>query len=140
MTENQKERVYLPGSEGFGDLQQRGVLGVKNAYKIVDDDGKRVLFIGKTIDDVVLVNENKTGSGKDFKKEIPVDIVDNMRTMLEKSELQEAMKRYRKCCNRKEKDDLFEEVKSQKKPSQKQPSQKKPSQKRVTRRKQRSTN
>jgi len=132
MAESTKERVYLPGSEDFGDLQQRGVLGVKNAYKVIDDQGNRTLFIGKSIDDVVLVNENRTGGGKEFTG-IPVDVVDNLRKKnLEQNEFQELLKRYRKCTNRREKEDLLQESgagavgpKPKKKPSQKRASRRK---------------
>ena len=143
MAESTKERVYLPGTEDFGDLQQRGVLGVTNAYKVIDDQGKRTLFIGKTVDDVVLVNENRTGGGKEFTG-MPVDIIDRIRRKnLEQNEFQEYIRRYRQCANRREKESLLEEAErprpSQKQPSQKRASQKKTSQKRASTRRKRAT-
>ena len=42
------DRVYIPGTTRFGNIVKKGaILGVKDSYAIIDDTGKRHIFIGK---------------------------------------------------------------------------------------------
>lgn len=66
-------RVYMPSTKTFGTIvRQGGILGVTSSYAIVDDVGKRFVYVGGDID-LVYVDSSKTIDGEDA--EIPPDVV-----------------------------------------------------------------
>jgi len=43
-----QDRVYIPVSTCFGNIIKKGsILGVKESYAVLDDTGKRSIYIGK---------------------------------------------------------------------------------------------
>ena len=73
------ERVYLPSTGSFGNIQKKGgILGIKESYAIIDDSGKRTIYAGKTTGDFVYTESKCTSRGD--RMEIPMDGV----TMIKK--------------------------------------------------------
>lgn len=67
------KRVYVPSTKTFGTIvRQGGVLGLNSSYAIVDDVGKRYVFVGNNIEFVYVDSSQKVG-GEDV--EIPPDVV-----------------------------------------------------------------
>lgn len=70
-------RVYVPSTKTFGTLvREGGILGLKTSYAIVDDLGKKTVFIGDKAE-FVYVDSSETVAGG--KTEIPQDIVPTLR-------------------------------------------------------------
>lgn len=72
------KRVYVPSTKTFGTIVRTGgVLGLSASYAIVDDVGKRSVFVGKNVDFVYVDSSQKPG-GEDV--EIPPDVVPQLPT------------------------------------------------------------
>ena len=72
------KRVYVPSTKTFGTIVRTGgVLGLSASYAIVDDVGKRSVFVGKNVD-FVYVDSSQTPGGEDV--EIPPDVVPQLPT------------------------------------------------------------
>lgn len=70
-------RVYMPTTKTFGTIvREGGILGLKTSYAIVDDLGKKTVFIGDKADFVYVDSSETVGGGK---TEIPQDIVPILR-------------------------------------------------------------
>lgn len=66
-------RVYVPSTKTFGTVVRHGgVLGLSKSYAIVDDLGKKTVFIGDDIE-FVYVDSSEKMSGE--KVDIPQDVV-----------------------------------------------------------------
>ena len=66
-------RVYVPSTKTFGTVvRQGGILGLSESYAIVDDLGKKKVFVGNNIE-FVYVDSSEKLSGE--KVDIPQDVV-----------------------------------------------------------------
>lgn len=66
-------RVYVPSTGTFGTIvRQGGIFGLSESYAIVDDLGKKQVFVGNKIE-FVNVDSSETLSGE--KVDIPLDVV-----------------------------------------------------------------
>lgn len=73
-------RVYVPSTKTFGTIvRQGGILGLKSSFAIVDDLGKKSMFLGDNIE-FVYVDSSQTIKGT--KVEIPQDVVPILRQKL----------------------------------------------------------
>lgn len=67
------DRVFIPSTNSFGSISKSGgILGLENSYRVVDDSGKRIVFVGKALENVVIVKDKKTGGGSVYEN-IPKD-------------------------------------------------------------------
>jgi len=65
------ERIYIKKTGNFANvIKTGGILGIKNSYAALDDDGGRVVFMGKTTE-FVFTSTGETPSGE--KVDIPLD-------------------------------------------------------------------
>lgn len=64
-------RVYVPSRKTFGYIvKEGGILGLKSSFAVVDDNGKRLLFVGDTPEFVYTdTSENTCGQ----KCDVPED-------------------------------------------------------------------
>jgi len=70
---NKMERVYMPGTTRFGNIVKKGGLfGVKDSFSIIDDTGKKHIFIGKNIGNFFYVETSENCNGE-CNKDIPED-------------------------------------------------------------------
>lgn len=70
-------RVYMPSTKTFGTIvREGGILGLASSYAIVDDVGKRSVFVGDNID-FVDVGSSKKLDGNEV--EIPPDVVPTLK-------------------------------------------------------------
>lgn len=66
-------RVYIPSTQTFGTVvREGGILGLSESYAVVDDLGKKQVFVGNKIE-FVYVDSSEKLSGE--KVDIPQDIV-----------------------------------------------------------------
>ena len=72
-------RVYVPSTKTFGTIvREGGILGLKASYAIVDDLGKKTVFIGDKVDFVYVDSADS---------EIPQDIVPFLRENFTRTEV-----------------------------------------------------
>jgi len=93
------ERVYIPSTNTFGTIfKEGGIMGIKNSYSAIDDAGRRLIFVGKSLDNIVFVKDCKTGLGCDFPT-LPVDGVEKIKQNenLTKTECSELIQKYVSC-------------------------------------------
>jgi len=65
------ERVYIRNSGNFANIVKTGgILGIKNSYAALDDDGNRLVFMGKS-SEFAFTGTGETPSGE--KVELPLD-------------------------------------------------------------------
>ena len=68
------ERVYIPGTTRFGNIVKKGGLfGLKDSFSIIDDTGKKQIFLGKNIVDFVYVETSENCKGEQCNEGVPVD-------------------------------------------------------------------
>lgn len=85
-------RVYVPSTKTFGNIVRRGgILGLKESYALIDDLGKRVVYMGKP-PEFVYVDTGKTVDG--IEKSIPEDIVHCIREKLPAGEAAKKTKEF----------------------------------------------
>ena len=59
------ERVYIPGTTLFGNIVKKGGLfGLKDSFSVIDDIGKKYIFIGKNIGDFFYVETSENCNGE----------------------------------------------------------------------------
>ena len=72
-------RVYVPSTKTFGTIvREGGILGLKASYAMVDDLGKKTVFIGDKVDFVYVDSADS---------EIPQDIVPFLRENFTRTEV-----------------------------------------------------
>ena len=60
------DRVYVPSSGHFGHIQKKGgILGIKDSFAVIDDTGKRSIYVGKCLGDFTYCETKKTPLGDD---------------------------------------------------------------------------
>ena len=65
------ERVYMRNSGNFGNIVKTGgILGIKDSYAALDDDGNKIVFMGKS-SEFAFTKSGETPSGE--KVDMPVD-------------------------------------------------------------------
>lgn len=65
-------RVYVPSTKTFGNVvKEGGILGIPSSYAIVDDVGKKLLFMGDKVD-FAYVDSSKTVNGEAI--DVPPDV------------------------------------------------------------------
>ena len=70
---NKMERVYIPGTTLFGNIVKKGGLfGLKDSFSVIDDIGKKYIFIGKNIGDFFYVETSENCNGE-CNHDIPED-------------------------------------------------------------------
>jgi len=68
------ERVYMPGTTRFGNIVKKGGLfGIKDSFSVIDDTGKKQIFLGKNIGDFVYVETSENCNGEKCNEGVPVD-------------------------------------------------------------------
>lgn len=108
------ERVYIPSKNAFGTIfKEGGIMGIKNSYSVIDDVGRRQIFVGKALDNIVFVKDCKNGLGCDFPN-LPVDGVELIRQneKLTKNECFELVQKYVTCSYEEQKMILEDVLKS----------------------------
>lgn len=71
-------RVYVPSRKVFGSIvKSGGILGIPSSYAILDDTGKRLVFVGEKIE-FVYVDSSSNVKGENV--EIPPDVVTDIRS------------------------------------------------------------
>lgn len=66
-------RVYVPSTKTFGTvIKEGGILGIPSSYAIVDDVGKKMVFVGDKLE-FVYVDSSKNVKGETI--DIPPDVV-----------------------------------------------------------------
>lgn len=95
------ERVYVPSTNTFGTIfKEGGILGIKNSYSVIDDAGRRQIFVGKSLDNIVFVKDCKNGLGCEFPN-LPIDGVEKIKQNenLTKNECSELVQKYVSSCS-----------------------------------------
>ena len=68
------ERVYIPGTTRFGNIVKKGGLfGLKDSFSIIDDIGKKHVFLGKNIGNFFYVETSENCNGEKCNEGVPVD-------------------------------------------------------------------
>jgi len=71
---NKMERVYIPGTTRFGNIVKKGGLfGLKDSFSVIDDTGKKHIFLGKNIGDFFYVETSKNCKEEPYNEVIPAD-------------------------------------------------------------------
>ena len=97
-------RVYVPSQDMFGNVvREGGILGLKNSFAIVDDTGKRLVFVDKN-PEFVYVDTCEDPCG--HKKDIPEDVVSIFREKLPKNDSSKMVHDYCKL-SREERDKMY---------------------------------
>lgn len=66
-------RVYVPSTKTFGTvIKEGGILGIPSSYAIVDDVGKKIVFVGDKLE-FVYVDSSQNPKGETVN--IPPDVV-----------------------------------------------------------------
>ena len=101
-------RVYVPSRDMFGNVVRNGgILGLKSSFAVIDDTGKRLVFVDKN-PEFVYVDTCEDVCG--HKKDIPEDVVTIFRENLTKNDASKMTHDYCKM-SREERDKMYNDWK-----------------------------
>ena len=73
MTLIKDDRVFLADKRAYGTISRIGVMGLKDSYVVIGDDGKQFVYTGKLAQNhVVCAKDCKNNCGESY--QLPMDI------------------------------------------------------------------